>query len=100
MINGLRTINLKGLDKGYSSKFCVGSQIQHNTPEEGQRMHWLKHCEYNNEDEPNIPNTLSDKNWYYLIHSWRDKEVHTFPKGINPKINIIVWLDYQLIFFK
>ena len=26
---------------------------------------------------------------YYLTHSWEDKGVHTFPKGICPKVNII-----------
>ena len=26
-------------------------------------MHWLKHCEYNNEDEDNSPNILRDENY-------------------------------------
>ena len=25
----------------------------------------------------------------YLTHSWEDKGVHTFPKGICPKVNVI-----------
>ena len=25
-----------------------------------------------------------------------DKEIHTFPKGICPKVNIIVWLKFKL----
>ena len=29
--------------------------------EEGQRMHWSKCFEYNNEDEDNSPNILNDK---------------------------------------
>ena len=27
----------------------------------------------------------------YLTHSWEDKGVHTFPKGICPKVNVIAW---------
>ena len=38
----------------------MGSQMWHETSEEGQRMHWQKCCEYINEDENNSPNTLSD----------------------------------------
>ena len=28
---------------------------------------------------------VEEQQWYYLTHSWRDKEVHAFPKGINPE---------------
>ena len=31
------------------------------TPEEGQRTHQPKHCEYNNKDEVDSPKTLNDK---------------------------------------
>ena len=34
--------------------------------------------------------------WYYLTHSWEDKGVHTFPKGISPKVNIIVQQEFEL----
>ena len=27
--------------------------------------------------------------WYYLTYSLEDKGVHTFPKGICPKVNVI-----------
>ena len=37
--------------------------------------------------------------WCYLIHSWEDKEVHTFPKGICPKINIIARLEFKLAYY-
>ena len=40
----------------------VRSKIQHETPEEGQRMHQPKHCEYNNKDKDDSSNTLNDKN--------------------------------------
>ena len=59
MVNGIKTIYFFGLNEGFSLRFSVGSQLSHNTPEEGQRVYWLKHCEYYNED--NSPNILSDK---------------------------------------
>ena len=37
--------------------------------------------------------------WYYLTHSWEDKGVHTFPKGIFPKVNVIAWLEYELAYY-
>ena len=37
--------------------------------------------------------------WYYLIHSWEDKGVHTFPKGICPKVNVIARLEYELAYY-
>ena len=44
-----------GLNKGFSLKFCVGSRALHEPPENSQKMHWPKHCEYSNEDEDNGP---------------------------------------------
>ena len=32
----------------------------------------------------------------YLTHSWGNKRVHTFHKGITPKVNAIAWLVFQL----
>ena len=32
-------------------------------PEEGQRTHWSKHCEYNNKDEDNTLNKLNNKHF-------------------------------------
>ena len=34
--------------------------------------------------------------WYYLTYSKEDKEVHTFPKGISTKVNVIAWLEFKL----
>ena len=31
-----------------------------------------------------------------FYHSWEDKEVHTFPKGIYPKVNVIALLGFEL----
>ena len=30
---------------------------------------------------------LQEYFWYYFTNSWDDKGVHTFPKGICPKVN-------------
>ena len=35
---------------------------------------------------------------YYLTHRWEDKGVHTFPKGIWPKVNEIARLEYELAY--
>ena len=37
--------------------------------------------------------------WYYLTDSWEDKEVHTFPKGICPKVNVIARLEFELAYY-
>ena len=37
--------------------------------------------------------------WYYLTYSWDDKGVHTFPKGICLKVNIIARLEYELAYY-
>ena len=36
---------------GFTSKFCVGSRVHHETSEEGWRTYRPKLCKYNNEDE-------------------------------------------------
>ena len=42
---------------------------------------------------------LEEQLWYYLTHSWEDEGVHTFPKGICPKVNVIVRLEYELAYY-
>ena len=42
---------------------------------------------------------LEEQYWYYLTHIWEDKGVHTFPKGICPKVNVIARLKYELAYF-
>ena len=58
MVNGIRASDPYGLNKG--------SQVQQETPEEGQRIYQLKHCEYNSKDEDNSQKTLNDKNSHLL----------------------------------
>ena len=59
MVNGIRTINSHGLNKGISLRICVGSRVRHKTPDGGLRTY----CEYNNEDGDNSQNILCDKNY-------------------------------------
>ena len=54
-----------GFNKGHSSKFREGSRVRQ-TPEEGQRTYWLKHCGNNNKDEDNSPKTLNDNTFCLL----------------------------------
>ena len=43
---------------------------------------------------------LLEEQWgYYLTHSWEDKGVHTFPKGICAKVNVIARLEYELTYY-
>ena len=39
---------------------------------------------------------LEELLWYYLTHSLEDNWVHTFPKGICPKVNEIARLEFEL----
>ena len=42
---------------------------------------------------------VEEQSWYYLTHSWEDKGVHNFPKGICPKVNVIARLEYELAYY-
>ena len=41
---------------------------------------------------------LEEQLWCYLTHSWENKEVHTFPKGICLKVNVIAQLEFELAY--
>ena len=71
MICGIRTIYSCELNKGFGSKFCVGSKVWHKTPEEGQKVHQLKHCEYINNNEDNSLIALIDKNYQASFPKFR-----------------------------
>ena len=36
---------------------------------------------------------------YYLTHSWEDKGVDTFLKGICLKVNVIARLEFELAYY-
>ena len=53
-----------------------------------------------------VTGTQSDKGLNILaafasisLFSWEDKRVHTFPKGICPKVNVIARLEYELAYY-
>ena len=49
----------------------------------------------------NAKDNLTEKlQWYYLIHSWRDREVHAFPKDVSPKMNEIEPLEFELAYLE
>ena len=47
----------------------------------------------------NALSILLEQWWYYLTHSWEDKGVHTFPKGICPKVDVIARLEFELAYY-
>ena len=56
---------------GLFQVFLGGSYVQYKTPEEGQRSHRQKPCEYYNEDEDDSPNVQSDKNYQALSQKFK-----------------------------
>ena len=44
------------------------------------------------------PSWLKNSNGtiYPPPNSWGNKGVHTFSKGISPKVNVIAWLEFEL----
>ena len=66
-------------------RFCVDSQVRHETPEEGRKTYWPKCCKYNN-NEVNSLNILSSNNqWYYLTDSWGKRGLTYFTKVLVQK---------------
>ena len=41
---------------------------------------------------------LEEQQWYYVTHSCEDKGVHTFPKGICPKVKVTARLEFELAY--
>ena len=48
-----------------------------------------------------MPKPFSEKNirGTFLTHRWEYKGVHTFPKGICPKVNVIARLGFELAYY-
>ena len=63
MVNRIGSFYPCGSKNEFSWKFCVDSRVWHETPEEGRRTYQLKRCDYNNKDEVNSPNILSNNNY-------------------------------------
>ena len=47
-----------------------------------------------------MPKPTLHKNNSDTTYSWDNKRVHTFPKGISPKMNAIAQLEFELAFFE
>ena len=60
MVNRTGEVYARGLDKRFNSGFCVSNRVRCKTYEEGQRKYLSKRCDYNNDDEVNSQNILSD----------------------------------------
>ena len=43
---------------------------------------------------------VEEQQWWYLTHSWDNKTVHTFPRGIYSKVNVTAWLGFELAYFE
>ena len=67
MVNGIKTGDPHGFNKGRNSKFHVGSRVRQ-PPEEGRRTYRPKHCGNNNKDEENSLKTLNDKNILHKLN--------------------------------
>ena len=76
MVNGIRTGDPCGFNKGCSLKFHVGSRVRQ-TPKEGLRTYRTKCCGNNNKDEDNCPDehnslkTFDNKNHQALSQKFR-----------------------------
>ena len=70
MVDGIRTGDPRGFNKGRSSKFRVCSRVRQ-TPEEGRMTYRPKRCSNNNKDKDNSPKTPNNKNHQALFQKFR-----------------------------
>ena len=68
--------------------FCVGSQVQFETPDESQRTYQPKHCEYSNEIEDNSLNILSDKS--YQASSQKFRQIIITKTNFRQKMSLLL----------
>ena len=66
-----------------SSKFHRGSRVWQ-TPEEGRKAYWPKHCGNTNKDEDNSPKTLNDKNHEASSQKFRQLKFYTLTQRTKP----------------
>ena len=46
------------------------------------------------------PSLVEEQQQYYLTHTWEDKGIHIFPKGISLRENIIIQVKFELSYFE
>ena len=61
MVNSIRTLYRRGLNKRFDWNVRVYSQVLQEIPEEGRRTHRPTRSKYNNKDEDKSSNTLNNK---------------------------------------
>ena len=71
MVNEIKTIYSRGLNKGFSSRFGESSRVRHDTPEEGQRTYRPKR---KNKDGDRI---LWVSIYIYYTHTHTHTHTHT-----------------------
>ena len=91
MFNRIGIVYPYGLNKGFSLRFFVGFQVQHETPEKGRRIYRPKCCEYNNKDKANSPNIL--RNDHYQVSSQRFKQILLFLVEYYQIKTDIIWFS-------
>ena len=42
---------------------------------------------------------LEEQEWCYLTRIWKDSVVHTFPKGICPKVKVVAQLEFERAYY-
>ena len=66
----------------------MDSQIQHETLEESRRTHWVKLCEY--KDEDNSPNIVSGKNYQASSHKFRQTILYSCKFKNKIRVNYVL----------
>ena len=94
IVKRIGTIYPIGSNNRFSLRFSVDTRVQHETPEEGRKTNQPKCCDYNNKNEINSPNILSDNNTnklqlygfkyiqqlhgFNLFYIWNDPHCHFY----------------------
>ena len=84
MVNRITTVYPCGLNKGFNLRFCVDFQVQHET----LRIYQQKCCEYNNKNEVNSLNILSNNKYTKrsLVNNTGAKYCKTSREAISKKL--------------
>ena len=43
---------------------------------------------------------IEEHQWYDLTHRWEAKGVYRFPKGTDPKVNVVTRLEFELSYIE
>ena len=93
--NRIGTVYLCGSNKVFSSRFCVDTRVRYGRSEEGRRTYRPKRCDYNNKDEVNSPNILSNSDYQTSSkkNSTNEKDLFIrFPRAFRT-----MWITTKLL---